>query len=33
MRTARFMLWLAWINLAFLVFEAVLNAVGTVFKV
>jgi hypothetical protein len=33
MRAARFLLWLAWINLAFLAFEALLNAVGTVIKV
>jgi hypothetical protein len=32
MRTARFVLGLAWINLAFLIFEALLNAVGMVVK-
>jgi hypothetical protein len=29
MRTARFVLWLAWINLAFLTLEAILNAIGS----
>jgi hypothetical protein len=33
MRAARFLLWLAWLNLAFLVFEAALNAIGTVIKI
>jgi hypothetical protein len=29
MRTARFVLWLAWINLAFLTLGAILNAIGS----
>jgi hypothetical protein len=33
MRTARFILWLAWINLAFLTFEAILNAIGSMIKI
>ena len=32
MRTARFVLWLAWINLAFLTFEAILNAIGSMIR-
>jgi len=32
MRWARILLKLAWVNLAFLIFEAVLNALGTVVK-
>lgn len=32
MRWTKVLLWLAWANLAFLVFDALLNVLGTTFK-